>query len=365
MRVVFDCRMSTWTGVGRYTVGLARALAARPDVDLVQVVAVGETPPVADGRAEVLVAHRHPFSLAAAGELARLAREARPGVVHCAHFPTPIPAPHPLVVTLHDLSPLLVPGVMPSLAKRGVYRWWNGRASSVADRIVVPSLHTEADVVRCFPAAAGKTVVTLEAADDFADGAHEPLARTFAHRLAQGRYVLAMGSTRAHKDLPTLLAAFSAIAARHDELRLVLVGAEQPGYLERELPAAPPDVLARIEFSGPVTDGQLRTLYAGAALFAFPSRYEGFGLPPLEAMALGAPVVAADATSIPEVVDDAGLLVAPGDAAAFADAIERVLGDEELRRGLVAAGLARAASLTWANTAEATVAAYRAAGARA
>lgn len=358
MRVLLDCRMASWTGVGRYTVGLARALAARSDVELVQVVAQGDLAPVPSSAAGVVRATRHPFSYGGASELARLARQAAPDVVHCTHFPTPIPAPHPLVVTVHDLSPLLVPGIMPSALRRGVYRWWNARATTVADRIVVPSHHTKSDVERMFLAATGKTRVTLEAADDFACGPRASLTQELTARVGE-RYVFSMGSTRPHKDLPTLLRAFATIAPKHLGLNLVLAGAGDAGFVDRILVDTPADIRRRALFTGRIDDPVLRTLYERAAVFAFPSLHEGFGLPPLEAMALGTPVVVAEATSLPEVVGNAGLLFPPGDEDALADALGRVLDDDGLRSRLAASGLARAATFTWALTAERTVSAYR------
>jgi alpha-1,3-rhamnosyl/mannosyltransferase len=371
--------MASWSGVGRYTTGLARALAARDDIELVQVCAAGEAAPVPRGPgAEVVAASAHPFSVRGAFELARLARHAKPHVVHCSHFPTPAPVCGPLVVTLHDLTPLVVPGVMPSAARRAVYRAWNARAAHLADRIIVPSHATAADVARLFAAARGKLAVTPEAADDFASGPGAPLTGALA-RLAAPPYLLSMGSTKLHKDLPTLLRAFAQLAPAHPDLRLLLVGEEPPGYLAAALaaasvgvpagvpppvpPAAPspvgPPPPARVAFTGRVSDAELRALYAGASAFAFPSRYEGFGLPPLEAMALGAPVVCADAASLPEVVGDAALLFAPGDAAALAAALSRLLDDPALHERLSRAGREHAAQFTWQRTAAATVAAYR------
>ena len=349
--------MASWTGVGRYSVGLARALAARDDVDLVLAVAAGETSPVPG--AEAHVASRNPFSPAGALELGRIVRAVAPDVTHCLHFPTPFPTPHPLVVTLHDISPLMVPGLMSSAAKRAVYRRQIARAVRIADRIVTDATFTVGELERVFPRAAGRIASIPIAADDFSAGEREPLPPPLAV-LASAPYVLSMGSTRSHKDLPTLLAAFARLAPARPNLRLLLVGHDVPGYLARNLPAeTPAAVLARVAFTGRVTDGQLRALYAGAAVFAFPSRYEGFGLPPLEAMALGAPVVVAHAASLPEVVGDAALLAPPGDPVALAHAIERILGDQSLRERLVAAGAARAAQLTWAATADATARVYR------
>jgi glycosyltransferase involved in cell wall biosynthesis len=359
MRVLLDCRMATWSGVGRYTTGLARALAARDDLELVQVCVAGELPPVTSGPgAAVVAASAHPFGVRGALELGRLAREAKPDLVHCPHFPTPAPVRGPLAVTLHDLTPLVVPGVMPSAAKRAAYHAWNARAARLASRIIVPSRATAADVARLFGTARGKLAVTVEAADDFSSGPSGPLTGRLAN-LASPPYLLSMGSTKPHKDLETLLRAFARVAPVQPDLRLLLVGAEPLGYLGASLPGKPPDVRARVAFTGRVSDAELRTLYRGASAFVLPSRYEGFGLTPLEAMALGAAVVCADAASLPEVVGEAALLFPAGDVAALAAALSRVLDDAALRDRLSRAGLARAAQFTWERTAAATVSAYR------
>jgi len=359
MLVLLDCRMASWSGVGRYTTGLARALAARDDVELVQVCAVGADPSVGPGAGvAVVTAAVHPFGVRGALELGRLGRKVKPDLVHCPHFPTPAPVRGPLVVTLHDLTPLLVSGVMPSAAKRVVYRRWNARAARLADRVVVPSRATAADVERLFPAAHGKLAVTAEAADDFSTGPIGPLTGVLAH-LAAPPYLLSMGNAKPHKDLPTLLRAFAHLAPAWPDIRLLLVGAEPPGNLGAVLEGVPADVHARVAFTGPVSDAELRALYAGASAFVFPSRYEGFGLPPLEAMALGAPVVCADAASLPEVVGDAALLFPAGDSGALTRALKNMLGDSALRERLSRAGRERAARLTWESTAAATVAAYR------
>jgi alpha-1,3-rhamnosyl/mannosyltransferase len=359
MRVLLDCRMAAWSGVGRYATGLARALAIRDDIDLVQVCAAGASPPVAPGPgAQVLAATAHPFGLRGAVELARLVRKTKPDIVHCPHFPTPAPVRRPLVVTLHDLTPLHIPGVMPSTVRRAAYRRWNARAARLADRVIVPSRFTAADVERLFPAARGKLVVTAEAADDFSSGPVGPLTGVLAD-LASPPHLLSMGNTKPHKDLPTLLRAFARLAPSRSNLRLLLVGAEPRGYLDEKLAGVSPDVRARVAFTGRVDDAGLRGLYAGAAAFVFPSRYEGFGLPALEAMALGAPVVCADAASLPEVVGEAALLFPAGDSDRLAEALTRLLDDPALSESLSRAGRERAAQFTWERTASATVAVYR------
>jgi alpha-1,3-rhamnosyl/mannosyltransferase len=213
-------------------------------------------------------------------------------------------------------------------------------------------------VKRLLPAARGKLVVTPYAADDFSSGPSGPLTGVLAHLAAQP-YLLSMGNTKPHKDLQTLLRAFAHVAPALPDLRLLLVGEEPPGYLDAVPAGAPPEVRARVTFTGRVSDAELRALYAGASAFVFPSRYEGFGLPPLEAMALGAPVVCANAASLPEVVGDAALLFPAGDVGALAEALSRVLGDPALRERASQAGRERAAEFTWERTAAATVAVYR------
>lgn len=360
LRVLLDCRMATWTGVGRYTVGLTRALAAREDISLSIVIAEKDRALFARASLEAIVsAKSHPFSLGGALEMGRIARRLRPDVTHCAHFLTPLPAPHPLVVTVHDISPLVVHGIMPSALKRAIYRRQVARAVRVADRILVDAPFTVGEITRIFPSAAGRITSIPIAADDFSAGHIAPLTGRLAG-LAGERYILTMGSTRAHKDIPTLLRAFALLAPAHPELRLLLAGEGEDGYLDAHLAGSSESVRSRVAFTGRVTDHELRSLYASAAVFAFPSLYEGFGLPPLEAMSLGAPVVVADAASLPDVVADAALLMPPGDAPALVEAIERIIGDTELRTRLIAAGRARAAQLTWEATGAATTRVYRA-----
>lgn len=349
MRVLLDCRMATWSGIGRYCNGLVRALAADPDITLVQMVAAGSEPPVP--AAESIEARHHPFTVRGALEFGRIARDAAPDLTHALHFPTPRPAAHPLVVTLQDLTPLTVPGVMPSAIKRAVYRRSIARAVRLADRIITPSLYSAEDVVRFFPGAEGRITPVLLAADDFTAGPVGPLPEW----LEGHRFVLSMGNTKPHKDLPTLLRAFATLP--DTTLWLVLAGTDPGGYAASIL--GDDAAAARVRFTGRVSDETLRALYASAEIFAFPSLYEGFGLPPLEAMALGTPVVVANAASLPEVVGDAAMVIEPGDVAGLARAIVSVVADAHASDRLSSAGRVRAAAFTWAHTAADTAAAYR------
>ncbi len=356
MRVLLDCRMASWSGVGRYTRGLVRELAVIDDIEIVQAVGPLGDAPAPDAR--VIRVQGHPFSPGGAREMARAVRETAPDVTHSLHFPTPLPAPRPLVVTMHDLTPIVMPEVMPSAVRRAGYRWWVRRALHVATRVVAVSRHTAADVARLYPAASSKTRVVAEAADDFSAG---PIGELPVD-LRGARYFLAFGNPKPNKDLPTLLRAFSTLAGTHHDLELVIIGAEAAPMVGAMLENSP--AAERVRIIDSADDPLLRALYANAIAFAYPSRYEGFGLPPLEAMALGTPVVTTDAASLPEVVGDAALAVPVGDPRVLEHALESLATDEALRERLIAAGAARAATFSWARTAEETVAVYREAAGR-
>ena len=169
--------------------------------------------------------------------------------------------------------------------------------------------------------------------------------------------MLWVGTVEPRKNLPTLLRAFAAVET---DAQLVLVGPQ--GWNEElgaRLAELPPAVRARVRVLGFVPHEDLGPLYAGAAAFCFPSLLEGFGFPVVEAMAQGTPVVTSLGTSTEELAGDAGLLVDPRDADALADALGRVLADEQLARRLGELGRARAARYTWARSADLVLAAYR------
>jgi glycosyltransferase involved in cell wall biosynthesis len=173
-----------------------------------------------------------------------------------------------------------------------------------------------------------------------------------------GPYLLGLGTVEPRKDLPTLVRAFAGVAAELPH-RLVLagLGGWGAGALAAEVAAG--GVADRILLPGYVPEADKAALLTGADVFAYPSRYEGFGLPVLEAMACGTPVVTTTGGSLPEVAGDAALLVEPGDPDALAAALAKLAGDPSARQAAAARGLARAAAFTWARCAAETVAAYR------
>ena len=172
-------------------------------------------------------------------------------------------------------------------------------------------------------------------------------------------YLLYVGAFKAHKNLTTLLAAFARIRERLPDHRLVLVGPSQWSYPELDQAIADLRLADAVQVRGFVPEAELPALYAGASMFVLPSLYEGFGLPVLEAMACGTPVVCTNATSVPEVADDAAVMVDPLDVDALGDAILRLCLDRDLSAQLRTRGLAQAARFSWSRTAEEYVALYR------
>jgi alpha-1,3-rhamnosyl/mannosyltransferase len=170
-------------------------------------------------------------------------------------------------------------------------------------------------------------------------------------------YVLYLGSNKPHKNLTMLVRGLAQAQVAKSKSALVIAGPWDARYPEAR--AIAEESSARIYFVGAVEDADLPALYAGATLFVFPSLYEGFGLPPLEAMACGTPVVCSNTSSLPEVVGEAALTVNPRDATEIANAITHVLDDAGLRDRLRERGLARAAQFSWEHTARETLQVYR------
>jgi glycosyltransferase involved in cell wall biosynthesis len=266
------------------------------------------------------------------------------------------------VVTIHDLVSFLYPNTVPR--KYSLYmRLMTRLAVRSADRIIAVSGATREDLTQVLHVPDDRVVVIHEAVGpEFATPPEPPGVAAVMRRYGvRAPYCLFVGNLEPRKNLPRLVEAFAMVRARRPAgaaLQLVLVGTR--GWLYGGIfRAVEAYALADdIAFTGYVPPADLAALYAGAACFVFPSLYEGFGLPVLEAMAAGAPVVASRVGAIPEVAGDAALLVNAEKPAEIAGAIEAVLGDAALRLDLVTRGRARAARFTWDAVARQTLAVY-------
>ena len=259
-----------------------------------------------------------------------------------AHLLTQLPAGRALV-TCHDLAPLALD------EGRGLSRRVWDQALACLPRaagVLADSHHTRAELVqRAGLAAERVSVVPLGVRP-------RPRPADMAPAAGQPPIILHVGSCAPRKNIATLLRALAQVPAA----RFVQVGGSFTADQHALVQALA--LQDRVALAGRVSEGALQDWYARATVFVFPSQYEGFGLPVLEAMAAGLPVICSNASSLPEVAGEAALLFDPGEPDALAELIRLVLGDPARRRQLSAAGLARAAEFTWERTAQATAAVY-------
>jgi glycosyltransferase involved in cell wall biosynthesis len=261
----------------------------------------------------------------------------------------------PCAVLVHDLIAFM-PGTRPQKGAARIERATIRPAIRRARRLVCNSRSTEADLVRLFPRATGRTTVVPFAADR---SFHEPgapdriasVARR--HGVEPGRYVMATGTLEPRKNLPRLIRAHALLPAELRRAHPLLIAGPR-GWEEREIMAAVAGGDS-VRLAGYVPDDELPALYAGCAVFCYPSLYEGFGLPVLEAMAAGAPVVTSRVSSLPEVGGDAVAYVDPEDESAIAAALERLLASPTEREGLAERGRRRAAEFSWERTTRAVL----------
>jgi len=249
---------------------------------------------------------------------------------------------------LHDAAVFDTPAAY-SVSFTCWYRWLFRRLARTAELLLTVSVFSSTRLAQALCLGAEHFLVLPNCADHLSTRPVPigELEQSLAcHGLYVGGYLLAVGSANPNKNLVRLLRAHASLPA--SRLPLALVGGSDPKVFAN----VPVDVPADVLKLGAVDDETLRKLYLGARALVFPSLYEGFGLPPLEAMHLGCPVIASDAGALPEVCGDAALQVKPQDVAALADAMRRLGEDDVLRGRLVQAGLRRAAESRWADTAE-------------
>jgi glycosyltransferase involved in cell wall biosynthesis len=268
-------------------------------------------------------------------------------VVHGTNFVVPPTGHAAAVVSVHDLTPLHHPELCnaATLAYPGLIRRALGRGAWVhADSAFVAG-----EVSEAFGADPARVRVVAPGIPDLPPVTAAEAASTVGRLLppGTGRFCLAVGTAEPRKDLPGLVRAFGEVAVRHGDVSLVLAG--PPGWGEEALASAVAVSAARerIVRTGWVEAPDLAALLGRAAVLAYPSLYEGFGFPPLQAMRAGVPVVASRAGSLPEVLGDGALMVEPGDHDALVDALDSCLADEALRARLIAAGATWSARFSW------------------
>ncbi|HEV7524330.1 MAG TPA: glycosyltransferase family 1 protein [Acidimicrobiia bacterium] len=370
MRVLLDVSAvpDRPVGAGVYTIAIARGVAARTDVDLHLLTRRGDTDrwrelaPAAVLHA--LAPKRRPARLAweqAAGP--RVARRIRPDVWHGPHYTMPLHSPTPSVVAMHDLTFF----DHPEWHERSKVVYFRRMIAAAAQRadIIVTGSHDAADGLRERFRLSGEIVVVHHGVD------HARFAPAGAGSVDEAADLLALakhGITRPYiafastieprKDVPTLVRAFARIAGAHPDVQLVVAGGDGWGVAEARDAIAASGVATRILRPGYLEDATLAALFRRAEAIAYPSLVEGFGMPALEALASGTPLVTTSGSSLDEIVGDAALLVPPADPEALARALATILDDPSVATRLRAAGPERAATFTWERSVDAHVEIY-------
>jgi glycosyltransferase involved in cell wall biosynthesis len=364
MRVGIDARIVHYArgGIPTYVLYLLRGLAAL-DVDMDYYVLHSRkdrNPPLPGPNFHPVAcwtpSHHRLERWALGAEVARL----RLDLLHTTDFIPPVLGCRRSVITIHDLNFLYYPQFLTAES----HRYYNRQiewAVQRADHILADSHATKSDLVSLLDVPLERITVVHLAADP----AFRPLAEGQARRVAaqyglEPGYLLFVGTLEPRKNLPGLLQAYRLLRdAQVTASPLAIVGGKGWLYDEVFERVETLGLKGHVRFLHDVPNADLPGLYNAASVLATPSFYEGFGLPALEAMACGTPVVVADRASLPEVVGKAGLLVNPEDVDHIAQALTRVLTDEALRARMQTLGLAQAARFTWERTAQATLAVYR------
>ncbi len=342
------------TGVERAWKCLVTTLLRRPDAGRLVLYSKGPVDlgvPLPPHAQPVALGGREPPSLWREARLGPALRQDGVEVLHSPVAAIPLRTPVPRVATVHEVPWIRHPGIE-GQGRDLVHRIRVRVACAFAAAVVVPSEATRRDLLSIHPDAESRVRVVPHGVDPLflspPPGAEdaEHLRRLGLHG---HRFLLAVGSGRPRKGADTLLAAYAAYRAAGGDRLLVVTG---PGK-------APPGPPPGVRWLGWIGDAELVAAYRGADALVHHSLNEGFGLPPLEAMALGVPVVAASAGSVPEVAGPAALLVPPGNAAALAAALRSVTGDGTLRERLRRDGAARAAEFSWDRAADRTVEVWR------
>jgi len=289
-------------------------------------------------------------------------RRERIKLFHTPHYVLPPLTPCRSVVTIHDCIHLRFPQYLPNRLAYAYARTSMWVATHRSSRVLTVSEASKRDILEYFHIPESKIDVIYNGIDErfWSPPDPEDSDRIRERYQLDGRFVLYAGNIKPHKNLERLIDAFHTLrnSQGFDDVKLLIIGDEISKYATLRRAVHKHKLHKHVRFFGFVSNQTLAVLYRLAAVFVFPSLYEGFGLPPLEAMASGTPVITSNVSSLPEVVGDAALLIDPYQPDAIASAMERVLNDAGLRDDLRARGLRRAREFSWDHTARRVRAIY-------
>lgn len=358
MKVVIDARESG-TGTGRYIDKLVEylhelkpgfevlVLTKSPRLDFMKGIAPGF---------EVVKSNYMEFTFAEQLGLVRQLRKLKPDLVHFGMTQQPVLYRGRKITTIHDLitarfdNPAKNPVTFKF--KQQVYKRVIKQAAKTSERIIVPSEYVKKDVAQFSGISPSRITVTYEAADRITAKPES------IPRLKDKRYIMYVGRATPHKNLARLVSAFTVLKKVYPDLMLALVGKTDANYRRLSALVSAKRMADSVVFTDHVSEGELRWLYEHTLAYVFPSLSEGFGLPALEAMAHGAPVVSSNATCLPEIYGDAAEYFDPKDTKDMARAIHQVIGNSKRAKRLGSAGLAQVKKYSWRRMAEQTLDVY-------
>lgn len=289
----------------------------------------------------------------------KLAKDHKIDILHQPSFSAPIFYSGKVVVTVHDLIAIKFGSDIPFFSRQFFSRWMPFSYRK-ADKIIAISEHTKKDIIKYLHINENKIKVIPLAADEKYQQINDKLRleKIKSKYRTGANYLLHIGTLNPRKNLGFMIDVFAQIANRYPNYNLVITGKEGWYYENLYQQVRDLGLVNRVIFTGYIEEQDKVDLYNGAAIFVFPSIYEGFGLPPLEAMSCGIPVISSNTSSMPEVIDNAGILLSPTDKNSWIKAIRLIIDDAKIRKNLQAKGLERAKKFSWKKSAQETLKVY-------
>ena len=366
-RIAIDARKWRDYGIGTYVRNIVRALALIDHENTYFLFCHHEDVPTLKDLSEnfvPVVDESRGYSLREHWSLSRQAGKLHVDLFHEPHYVLPLLLGTKSVVTVHDCIHLRFPEYLPNPAAIHYARFMMGSALRRAKIVFTVSEASKRDILHFFPKTKPDSIHVVSNAIDadlLAAPDQEELNRVKERYQIAHRFILYAGNIKPHKNLPRLIEAFARLRAipGHEDVHLMIIGDEIGKTPELRRRVEEFRVRPFVRFFGFVPESTLAALYRLATVFVFPSQYEGFGLPPLEAMACGTPVVTSNVSSLPEVVGDAAVLVDPHDGEAIAAGLSRILDDTVFANALREKGRIRAKKFNWEDSARKTLAGYR------
>lgn len=345
MNIFLDCRMIKMSGIGRYIENIIKnniykeniiGLGDKSEIDSVE--KIKDTITFDSKIYGIKEQINYPYKELKKADL-----------LHVPHYNIPIMYRGKLITTIHDITHILFPQYLPNKFAFYYARFMISRAIKQSDYILTVSQNSKNDLIKYFNADDKKIIVTYNGIDNIFvkkdKSEYEYLYKKYNIENNK-KIILYVGNKKPHKNIDTLIKAINCTKNKDDYI-LILTGKGFDGYTQLEELSNELNMNEQIKHTGIVTDEELVNLYNLADIFVYPSLYEGFGIPPLEAMACGTPVICSNTSSLPEVVGDSAYLINPYDERAISQAIDNLIDNRELYETLVSKGYERSKLFTW------------------